>query len=263
MTLRASVRRLSLGLVAFALVACGSTLPSATAAPPATAAPSTSPSAVVASASTQIGSPRPSAVASVDPCVGACTAGQHRSVRFQPRLAFTVPQGWFAAGDELGEYVLKFGSATTDDGLFIFRDPVAHSQRADCPDATGDPTVGTSAKQLSDWIAALPGLVVTRPSGVTVGGLHGFELTVRVASTWRHACPYSNGQPTVPLIVSGLPGSDLDWGVGGSGRMRIDLLDVPAGTPVWIDVETISGGAFDQLNSRAAPIIDSMMFAAP
>jgi len=178
----------------------------------------------------------------------------------QPPLLFTVPDGWFAVGDDPSEYVLKFGSATTDDGLFIFRDPIAHSQRADCPEA-GDPSVGTTPKELTSWIAALPGLTATPPTAVTVGGLHGFQLVVRVAPTWTHACPYSEGQPFVPLIVSGFPGSDLDWGVGGTGRMRIYVLDAGAGRRLWIDVETIAGKDFDQLDARSTPVIESFGFS--
>jgi hypothetical protein len=62
------------------------------------------------------------------------------------------------------------------------------------------------------------------------------------------------------LIKSGIPGSDLDWGVGGTGRMRIYVLDAGAGRRLWIDVETIAGKDFDQLDGRAAAVIDSFKF---
>jgi hypothetical protein len=119
-----------------------------------------------------------------------------------------------------------------------------------------------SPKELTNWIASIPGLTAIPPTSVTVGGLPGFKLDVRVAPTWTHTCPYSNGQPFVPLIVSGVPGSDLDWGVGGTGRMRIYVLDAGAGRRLWIDVETIAGKDFDQLAARATPVIESFAFSA-
>lgn len=238
-------------------IACAST-----AAPTSTTQTGTiSPRPVVASASTAIETARPSAIDSPASCDGACPPGQHLSERFDPPLVYTVPEGWFAVEDNPSAFVLKFGSATTDDSLVVFRDPVAHSQEADCP-AAADRSVGSSPKELTHWIAALPGLTATRPTAVTVGGLPGFTLAVRIAPTWTHACPYSNGQPSVPLIVSAFPGSDLDWGVGGTGRMRIYALDAGAGRRLWIDVETLAGEDFDELDARAKPVIESFEFSA-
>jgi len=248
------VSRVFLVLAILTLVACNSTGPRGSASPSTAAAPTlTAPSVAVTSLA-------PSDLAG--PCSGPCTPGRHRSVRLQPSLTYTVPTGWFGVDDGPGEYDLKFGSTQTDDGLFLFRDPVAHSRLPDCP-MTADPKVGTSPKELVDWIASLPGLVATPPKAVTVGGLAGFSLDVRLAPSWTHACPYSKGEPVVPLIVGGAPGSDLDWGVGGTGRMRIYVLDAGGGRRLWIDVETIDGGKFDQLAERSTPVIESFAFSAP
>jgi hypothetical protein len=248
------VSRVFLVLAILTLAACSSTAPVGSASPATALAPTPTTPAVAAT------SVAPSELAV--PCSGPCTPGRHRSVRLQPPLTYTVPTGWFSVEDGTGEYVLKFGSAETDDGLFLFREPVAHSQQPDCP-GTADPKVGTSPKELVDWIASLPGLVATPPKAIAVGGLAGFGLDVRVAPSWTHACPYSQGDPVVPLIVSSSPGSDLDWGVGGTGRMRIYVLDAGAGRRVWIDVETIDGGKFDQLAERSTPVIESFAFSAP
>ena len=243
------------------LMSCAST----TAPASSTAAQSGSTPPASSTASRLVETPGASAIGHATPCDGPrlpCTAGQHGSVRLEPALTYTVPDGWFAVGDDPTEYVLKFASATSDDGLFIFREPVAHSQRADCPEAAVDPSVGRSPKDLTSWIAALPGLTATTPTAVKVGGLSGFELTVAVAPRWTHACPYSDGDPFVPLITSDLPRSDLDWGVGGTARMRIYVLDAGAGRRLWIDVETIAGKNFDELDRRAAPVVDSFKFGA-
>jgi hypothetical protein len=248
------VSRVFLVLAILTLAACNSTAPRGSASPSTAAAPTLTAPGVAA---------KSLAPSDLDgPCSGRCTPGMHRSVLLQPPLTYTVPVGWFGVEDGTGEYALKFGGADTDDGLFLFRDPVAHSQLPDCP-MTADPKVGTSPKELVDWIASLPGLVATPPKAVTVGGLAGFGLEVRVAPSWTHACPYSQGDPVVPLIVGSAPGSDLDWGVGGTGRMRIYLLDAGGGGRIWIDVETIDGGRFDQLAERSTPVIESFVFSAP
>jgi hypothetical protein len=169
-----------------------------------------------------------------------------------------VPAGWFKE-DTPTDFALTVGGETND-GIFLFRDPLAHSQKPDCP-AAADPTIGTSVKELTDWIAALPGLDATPPQPVTVGGLPGYALDIQIAATWKHACPYSDGQPTVPLIVSGQPGSDLDWGVGPTG-MRIWLLDAGADRRVWIDMEAGDHLTLDQLVERATPVLESFAFSA-
>jgi hypothetical protein len=264
--------------VAILVAACGgtasTTAPTAATSSPAAATSAqtgatSSPAAATSAAATGTAVPATaSAATSVapsdlpSPCNGPCSAGRHRSLRLQPAVTFTVPEGWYGVEDGPGEYVLKYGSTVTNDGLFMFREPVAHSQRADCP-MTADPTVGTSVKDLASWIASLPGLAATPPKAITVGGLAGFGLDVRLAASWTHACPYSDGEPNVPLIVSSFPRSDLDWGVGGKGRMRVYVLDAGAGRRLWIDVETIDGRNFDQLAARTTPVIESFGFSAP
>src|SRR5467141_2909197 len=61
------------------------------------------------------------------PCSGRCSAGTHRSRRLQPSLTYTVSEGWIRVADETTEFTLKFNDARSDDGVYLFRDPVAHS----------------------------------------------------------------------------------------------------------------------------------------
>jgi hypothetical protein len=174
-------------------------------------------------------------------------------------LTYTVPEGWFT-GDQPDEYVLTVGSDQSTDGIFLFRDPLAHSQEPDCP-MMPDRTIGTSPKELTDWIASLPGLDATTPKAVSIGGLTGFTLDVRLAPGWTHACPYSDGEPVVPLIVGSRPKNELDWGVGATG-MRIWVLDAGADRRVWIDIEAGDARTLDQMVQRATPVIESFEFSA-
>ena len=171
-----------------------------------------------------------------------------------------MPAGWFT-GDEPTEYALTVGSDRSSDGIFLFRDPLAHSQKPDCP-LTADQTIGTSAKEITDWIASLPGLKATPPEAVTVGGLPGYMLDVRLAPSWKHACPYSDGAPVVPLIVGSASNKGLDWGVGATG-MRIWVLDAGADRRIWMDVEAGDRLTLDDMLQRATPVIESFEFSAP
>jgi hypothetical protein len=171
-----------------------------------------------------------------------------------------VPDGWFT-DDQPTEYAFQLGSDQATDGIFLFRDPLAHSQAPDCPMAA-DPRIGTSPAALTSWIASLPGLDAPEPTPVTVGGLDGYRLEVHIASTWKHPCPYSDGEPIVPLIVGSVPGSGPDWGVGATG-MLIYVLDAGGGGRIWMDVEAGDRMTFDDTVKRAMPVIDSIEFAAP
>ena len=262
MTMRPSVKSLSTrpGLAHVAVVlalitaACGGGTVLSTASP----APSSSARPVPTIMAVPTTSVAPSLVP--PPCFGSCPAGTHQSARFQPPLTYTVPEGWFT-GDQPEEYVFAVGSDQAGDAIILLRDPLAHSQAPACPMAA-DPTIGTSPKELAEWIASLPGLEATVPKAVLVGGLPGYTLDVRVARTWKHACPYSDGQPVVPLIVGSQPGSGIDFNVGTMG-MRIWLLDAGADRRIWMDVEAGDRLTLDDMLQRATHVIESFAFSAP
>jgi hypothetical protein len=145
-------------------------------------------------------------------------------------------------------------------GIHLFRDPRAASQDASCPTAP-QAGVGTQSTDLVRWIRGLPGLTVSNPKIVTVGGLRGTEIDVRIADGWTASCSFANGLPTVPLFV-GSTGS-LRWVVAGTERLRLDLLDVPAGGTVVVDQDAFEGAQMDSLLAAAAPIMASLSFAVP
>ena len=145
-------------------------------------------------------------------------------------------------------------------GIHLFRDPLPASQDPTCPTAA-EPGVGTSSLALAAWIRSLPGLIVSNPRLVEVGGLRGTEIDVAIRSDWTQSCPFANGLPTVPLFV----GSDgqLRWVVAGSERLRLSLLDVPGGGTVVVDIDAFDGSLWEDLLAVATPIVQSFVFAAP
>ncbi len=186
-------------------------------------------------------------------------AGAYTSRAFQPAVTFTLPPGWTNPSDAADYFALQpAGSDAT--GIHLFRDPQAASQDASCPTAA-EAGIGTLSSELTAWIRGLPGLEVSNPRIVTVGGLRGVELDVNIAAGWTASCSFANGLPTVPLFVD--PAGGLRWVVAGSERLRLSLLDVPGGGTVVVDIDAFDGSLMEELLPAAAPIVGSFSFAVP
>ena len=78
----------------------------------------------------------------------------------------------------------------------------------DC-DSTAPLRVAVSPAGIAGWLARNSGFTATAPRGVTVGGLPGMVIDLRMAVSWTKTCPYSNGEPLIPLL-SGRPPSALE-----------------------------------------------------
>jgi len=50
--------------------------------------------------------------------------------------------------------------------------------------------------------------------------------------------------------------------VAGTERLRLSVLDVPAGGAVVVDIDAFDGTLFDGFLPGAAPIVESLRFAA-
>ena len=188
----------------------------------------------------------------------ALPAGNYTSRAFQPALTFTLPDGWDNPADSASYFQIRpAGSEVV--GIHLFRDPKPASQDASCPQ-TAQPGVGGSSKDLVTWIRALPGLVVSDPVLVTIGGLTGVSLDLRIEDGWKASCPFANGLATVPLFV-GAKG-EYRWVIAGNEQLRLSVLDVPDGAVV-VDVDAFDGGVINDLLAAADPIVNSFSFAKP
>jgi hypothetical protein len=193
------------------------------------------------------------------PAPSALPAGTYTSAAFRPAVTYTVPAGWRIVSDSADYFALQpVGSEVT--GIHLFRDPLAASQDAACP-TIAEPGVGKLSLELATWIRGLRGIIASSPRIVTVGGLRGVELDLALNTGWTASCPFAEGVPTVPLFV-GADGS-LRWVVAGNERLRVDLLDVPGGGTVVVDVDAFDGTLMDGLLAAAAPILQSFSFATP
>ena len=185
-------------------------------------------------------------------------AGTYTSAVFQPAVTYTVPDGWVLASDSAGYLQLRPAGQDLV-GIHLFRGAVAASQDPSCPIAPA-PGVGTTSTELVAWIRGLPGLAVSSPAMVTVGGLRGASIDVGIAADWTASCPFANGLPTVPLLVE--PGTELRWVIAGGERLRLYLLDLPAGGSLIVDIDDFEGSQIDAFIGQAAPIVKSLQFAA-
>jgi hypothetical protein len=186
-------------------------------------------------------------------------AGAHTSKAFAPALTFTVPWGWENPVDSAAYLQLQpLGDQIV--GIHLFRNPVAMSQAAACPTAT-EPGVGPTSLDLVKWIRERPGLIVSQPGLVTIGGLPGSVIDIGIVAGWKESCPFANGLATVPLIFQ--PPNGYRWVIAGNERLRLYVLDVPGGGIVVVDVDAFDGARMDALLKDAAPIVASFAFAKP
>lgn len=177
---------------------------------------------------------------------------------FQPALTYTLPTGWENPADAADFFQLR-PTGSESEGIYVFRDPKPASQDATCPE-TAQPLVGGTSRDLVAWIRALPGLVVSDPAPVTIGGLSGETIDVGIVNGWTTSCPFANGLPTVPLFVGA--NGDYRWVIAGTERLRLAVLDAPGGTVV-VDIDSFDGQNVDGLLAAADPIVKSFSFAKP
>jgi hypothetical protein len=181
-------------------------------------------------------------------CLGPLGEGTYTSLRFAPALTFTVPAGWNNPWDERDAFILWTPGWSPDNTLIM--EPGLHVRRDPRPDGgCVDATVGTSAIELTTWVANHPAIVAGAPSPVEVGGLTGHQLDVSLADTWRESCPDG---PGAVWLFDGIYLRDPNR-YPGFATWRLILLDLPDGGSVLI---AIDGTQVDV----AMPVVNSFVF---
>jgi hypothetical protein len=178
-------------------------------------------------------------------CLGHLPAGTYTTVQFQPPITYTVPAGGWSNFEDLpGNFLLVppgFDLAGVDTGgsdyIGIYTSVLAAN--VDCTESE-QPNVERTAAALAAEFAHRPGLTTTTPTPVSIGGLEGLVLDIRLADGWTQTCPYSGGNPVMPLI-RGVPPSDLDHPIGPGIIVRLYLLD-RSGSTLAVEVGDLSGG---------------------
>lgn len=162
-------------------------------------------------------------------CLGALNAGSYSTTSFEPRLSYTVPEGW-TNGEDLPGNVLLTQTSDSQDGAWggsyigVYQNVHASSLCAE----EAQPRVGTSAAELAAWYRTVPGLEITGDSRVMVGGLPGIMLDFRVSENWKSPCPLDGVIDAIPILIGGGV-SNLHHVVGAPTEMRLFLLDWKGG----------------------------------
>jgi hypothetical protein len=178
---------------------------------------------------------------------GILPAGSGTSRAFVPRVTFTVPEGWVNDLDvDIGyglfpdmkaneaEYAL---SGEIAQGIFMVS---VESPYFFCE--AWEKTQGTAAERAA-FLVASDAFVVSEPVDVTIGGLTGKQLDVRLDPDRPAAtCP---GDP---------PTADI-----GDQRTRVTYLDTPSGI-IAIAVGSKYSADHDAFLADAMPIVESFEF---
>ena len=201
------------------------------------------------------------------PCQGPLHPGDYRweysSTPNEPTIAFTVPSSgwtWYYSG----HFRIVADESPTNEGLYgsdaIYFLPKPAIANRDCQESAQQ-GVGQSVTDLVAWLEVAPGLAVSEPTPVTVGGLDGVQLDLQLDPAWKRPCFFSEGLPAVPLIFRGaelggyhltmLPDQSMRWYIleSDDGVILIDIDDGPDGL------------SRDELLRAGGEIVDSLTFS--
>ena len=246
-----SVKRfvLSTSIAVSILAGCGAATPSAA---PSEGTPAPSVSAAPVSAA-----PSPSQAASAvcptwftEACAGAgiLPAGSQTTRNFLPGFTFTVPDGWVNSADGADVYGLfpdtpanaaehaASGGLAHDMAVFRFPSPYFFC------DAFEDNRGATAAEMVASMVAN-EALAASEPVDVTIGGLTGKQVDLRLDPGWTETCP--GDPPTFDLADT---------------RTRVILLDSPDRGIIVIGLTSLHSAGHEAFLAGAMPIIESFQF---
>jgi hypothetical protein len=202
------------------------------------------------------------------PCQGSLEPGAYRWTFSDPTIDFTIPSpGWtwlFGGG---GLHLIadetpppRHEGLYVPDGIYLLHDPTIASR--DCEESS-EPGVGRSLGDLVGWLETAPGLVVSEPTPITVGGFEGMQLDIEIDPKWKRTCFFSEGLPAVPLIFNGAaPLGGYHWAIVPGQSMRWFILDSEDGV-IIVDLEDDPGGlSHDELLRTGGAIVDSLEFSS-
>ena len=187
--------------------------------------------------------------------------GTYTSEVFDTPLTYTVPTGWKMFEDEPGQFGLAL---LENDGpcLCIWRD--VRAAATSCAEEP-EPSIGSSASDIAGWLSMHEGLITTEPEPVSIGGLDGYMIDVRMDPDWTNDCPFSNGEPVVMTLVGTDISAGVHWGTDKSSAQRYYLLDLGkdgADGNIAITVEVCCGAQWEERVKAVTPVVESFVFNA-
>jgi serine/threonine protein kinase len=197
-------------------------------------------------------------------CLGEVSAGTHTTRSFKPAVTYTIPVGWTNFNDHEGNFgLVPPGGDWENNALNNGKtDRLAVLQRiAPTGSRCGDDAAPVrSAAAFVRWLVNDPALSVAGPKPVTVGGLSGFVVDLRVRPGWTKTCPWSHGFPAAQ-IIRGIDPTDprlIDNVLPGRFVMRLYLLDYKHAT-LGIEIDAVRGSRLDTYSK----FVKTFRFAKP
>ena len=205
-----------------------------------------------------------------DNCIGDLDAGTHGSQFLDPfvlgeawtprygALTYTVPGGWVNRSDWPGEFVLAPAGAPNSTQVEVLSEVVVANRGDNCSEDQ-DPDAGTTAEAM---VAALdrPGVTVSPPVPVTIGGLSGVQVDLALGESWTTPCPWSQGRPVVLLFADRDVEVGFSRGLEADVHMRTYFLNVDADRAILVTIESATGPEFEALVDAASQVVETFVF---
>ena len=196
-------------------------------------------------------------------CLGEIAPGTYTTRTFKPRLTYTVTTpDWTNATDNVGTFGLippggDFNAVDIGKSDYINVFPHIAGAKEGCADGKGQ---ARTPEEFLAWVRHEPGFAPIAPKAVTIGGLSGFVVDLRMAKTWKRTCPWSQGTPAQQAITG------LDPSPTGMNHsmlpqpmvMRLYLLRYHGGI-LGVEIDAVKG---DGKLPRYSSVVRSFRFAA-
>ncbi len=198
--------------------------------------------------------------------LGPLAPGRHVATPFRPfgggtsgSLSYSVPTGWKEQGESPSAFAIFGPDPAVLTSVSVLSNVIPSTADKDC----GSPAVadvGRTPHEVAAWLATLTGLVVTKPTEVTIGGLDGVMVDVSVARTWIEPCTTPPQPGTdVSTFVDAASG-DPSGTISGETRERYILLDRGDGQTLVVDVEAQDKATWPAVLAAAMPVVSSLEF---
>ena len=173
-------------------------------------------------------------------------------------FSYTVPAGWAEFALVRPFSIIPRSNAREQADIRLWTAVAPESLDAAC--AAVQPELRRTPAAIAAWLAKLPGLVLTPPVAVKIGGFDGVMVDVSIAPGWTSPCGYGS-YVSIFTLGDELPAHDPILTVDPTRRVRYVLLDRGAGVdPLVIDIEAPNLAAWDGAIADAMSIVETFEF---
>jgi hypothetical protein len=179
------------------------------------------------------------------------------SHQFREPFTYTSLPGWTFGDSDPGWLRLEPPpSEAHGTSFYVFSN--VRATRPDCSDRLKQ-SVGASSDAITRWLSRHPALDATAPKPITLGAGSGSWIDLQLAPGWDQTCP--GGPGGFPLLSN--PRGGESWGIEhNTEKMRLYVLDLPAGNTVTVVLDAQKASNFKDMIRHEAPVVKSFDFSA-